>query len=85
MPRSFGDADVLQFNTGTKVLTSADINVTLGAPTTEGSCGIIVICCQSIVNPPSQWHIVAPGGFTAPGNPQAGVLVRADIPAGETT
>lgn len=87
MPRSFADSDIVagSANSGTVVLSASPITVSLGGPTTEHNAGIIVMACQTVIAPPEQWDNIAPGGFSAPASPQAGVLIRSDIPAGESS
>jgi hypothetical protein len=83
MARAFTSADVVQTTSGaTTGVAVANPSTTLPNPATGGNGGIIVMCAQSIIDPPEQWDRVAASG-TPVSQPQLGIMCRADLPDGD--
>lgn len=83
MGRAFTSGDVVQTSGGaTTGVAVANPSTALPNPASEGNGGFIVVCAQSIIDPPEQWHRVAASGAPVT-QPQLGIMCRADLPAGD--
>lgn len=83
MPRAFTPDDVVQSvpDTGTNV---PSVDPTLAA-TTEGHGGVLILAALSPLTAPENWHFAAQAGTATYGDSLVAVMVRPDLPAGETT
>lgn len=81
MPRAFTSADMVQGADGTPGPASAG-NVALPGVGTEGNSGLIVMCAQTDIAPPQQWHSSAVSGTSSIARILS-ILIRPDLADGD--